>query len=198
LGPAWQHEAQASERAGDHRRAAAQAFLGHLLLSPFHPRKAVLLDSLRRNQIADRKRRPGQTFEQVRLAGGKLAGYLEKPRAEAIAAPSPRPLVLLLPPLASTKEELTVLADPLLAAGFPVLRLDLPGQGESPPPLTIQSERLLAGGTRRTGCGAGNRRTGGEAASRAASVWGRTLRCGWPVRIRVASGVRLACRHPRS
>jgi pimeloyl-ACP methyl ester carboxylesterase len=51
---------------------------------------------------------------------------------------------LLLPPLASTKEELTLFADPLLAQGHPVLRLDLPGQGESPPPLTPDAEGLLA------------------------------------------------------
>ena len=36
-----------------------------------------------------------------------------------------------------------MLADPLLAAGHPVIRLDLPGQGESPPPLLVETERLL-------------------------------------------------------
>ena len=38
------------------------------------------------------------------------------------------------------KEELTLFADPLLQAGFPVVRIDLPGQGESPPPLPVDAE----------------------------------------------------------
>lgn len=140
----WQAEATRSAERGDFRRAAAQAFLGHLPLSPFHPRKAPLLESLRRYHTAEREATGGFTFERVSLASGALAGYLERP----VAAPegsAKKPLVLLLPPLASTKEELAVLADPLLAAGHPVLRLDLPGQGESPPPLALDAERLLVG-----------------------------------------------------
>lgn len=157
-GKTWQREAEACERVGDWRRAAANAFLGHLLLSPFNPRKTVLLDLLRRCHSRDRASRPNFTFERVTLADGALHGYLEKPRSPTATH---KPLVLLLPPLASTKEELFLLGDPLLAAGYPVLRLDLPGQGESPPPLTINVERLLmraldeAGVTAETGCFAG-------------------------------------------
>lgn len=158
-GKTWRREAESSERAGDWGRAAAQAFLGHLLLSPFNPQKAALLDLLRRCHARDRAARPGgATFERVTLADGALRGYLERPRASAA---TPKPLVLLLPPLASTKEELFLLGDPLLDAGYSVLRLDLPGQGESPPPLTINVERLLAraldelGVTAQAGCFAG-------------------------------------------
>ncbi|HZG46575.1 MAG TPA: alpha/beta fold hydrolase, partial [Allosphingosinicella sp.] len=136
-GRVWQAEAEQSAARGDWSRAAAQAFLGHLPLSPYHERKAALLDLLRRCHARDRQERGGFRFEHVRLAGGRLAGYRETPEQGAL------PPVLLLPPLASTKEELAVLADPLLAAGHPVLRLDLPGQGESPSPLTPTSERLL-------------------------------------------------------
>jgi hypothetical protein len=125
-------------------------------LSPFNPRKTALLDRLRRNHARDRQARPDTTFERVTLADGALHGYLERP-----VTATAKPLVLLLPPLASTKEELFLLGDPLLAAGHPVLRLDLPGQGESPPPLTINAERLLMraldemGVTAETGCFAG-------------------------------------------
>lgn len=156
-GRTWLREAEKSERAGDFGRAAAKAFLGHLLLSPFNPRKTALLDLLRRCHARDRQSRPDIVFERVSLADGRLAGYWERPRGQTTL----KPLVVLLPPLASTKEELFLLADPLLAAGYPVLRLDLPGQGESPPPLTVNAERLLmqalddVGVTTNEGCFAG-------------------------------------------
>jgi pimeloyl-ACP methyl ester carboxylesterase len=129
--------ADTAERAGDDFKASALAFLGQLILSPFHPRKAEIAARMRRCQIRDRSSRPGVRFERVELVNGKLVGYIETPEV------ADKPIVLLMPPLASVKEELTVLADPLLAAGHPVLRLDLPGQGESPPPLLIETERLL-------------------------------------------------------
>ena len=136
-GRQWHREAQASLERGEWRRAAAQAHLGHLPLSPYNPRKTALLSLLRRAHIAERTARRDHRFEWVYLANGKLAGYWETPRN------AHRPPVVLLPPLASTKEEMSVLGDPLLAAGHPVLRLDLPGQGESPPPLSITVETLL-------------------------------------------------------
>ena len=151
----WQAEAEASQARGDFRRAAAQAFLGHLLLSPYNPRKEILLDLLRRAQVRDRKARSDIDFERVALAEGKLVAYRETPKHVS------KPPVLLLPPLASTKEELWVLGDPLLAAGHPVLRIDLPGQGESPAPLSIDAERVLMhaldelGVSAETGCFAG-------------------------------------------
>lgn len=137
---AWRREAEASEAKGDHRRAASQAFLGHLVLSPHNPEKAVLLDILRRNHVRDRQAQTHLRFERVMLAEGRLTGYWERPHGAT------KPPVVLMPPLASTKEELALLGDPLLAAGHPVLRLDLPGQGESPPPLVPDAEKLLIRG----------------------------------------------------
>ncbi|MBC8101034.1 MAG: alpha/beta fold hydrolase [Cytophagales bacterium] len=134
---AFDQAADAAEKNGEFFRAAALAFLGQLILSPFHPRKAEITARLRRCQIQDRSARSGIRFERVVLAGGALVGYLETPVG------AHEPLVVLMPPLASIKEELTVLADPLLEAGHPVLRLDLPGQGESPPPLQVKTELLL-------------------------------------------------------
>jgi pimeloyl-ACP methyl ester carboxylesterase len=134
---AWEREAAASEAQGDFRRAAAQTFLGQLVLSPYHPRKAEMQAALRHCHLRARQQQPGIHVERVSLVGGKLAGLWERPIG------ANRPPVLLMPPLASTKEELAILADPLLAAGHPVLRLDLPGQGESPSPLDLDVERLL-------------------------------------------------------
>lgn len=136
----WRREAEASEAQGDFRRAASKAFLGHLILSPHNPEKAVLLDILRRCHVRDRQGQPHFRFERVALADGRLAGYWEVPNEAA------KPPIVLMPPLASTKEELTLLGDPLLAAGHPVLRLDMPGQGESPPPLVPDAEKLLIRG----------------------------------------------------
>jgi pimeloyl-ACP methyl ester carboxylesterase len=108
-----------------------------VILSPFHPRKTEIAARMRRCQIRDRSTRTEFGFERVVLLNGKLVGYMEMPRTPR------KPPVLLMPPLASVKEELAVLGDPLLAAGHTVIRLDLPGQGESPPPLQIETERLL-------------------------------------------------------
>jgi pimeloyl-ACP methyl ester carboxylesterase len=129
--------ADAAETTGAYFQAAALAFLGQLILSPFHPRKAEIAARMRRCQIRDRSSRSDSDFRRVILLGGKLAGYVETPKVPR------KPPVLLMPPLASVKEELAVLGDPLLAAGHPVIRLDLPGQGESPPPLLIETERML-------------------------------------------------------
>ncbi len=148
----WRREAEASEGSGDFRRAAAQAFLGQIILSPFHKEKVPLLALLRRCHIRERQAQNGVRFERLVLAGGRMIGYRETPLHAS------KPPVLLLPPLASVKEELTLLGDPLLAAGHPVLRFDLPGQGESPAPLRINAERLLiealdeAGVSAQNGC----------------------------------------------
>jgi pimeloyl-ACP methyl ester carboxylesterase len=136
----FDHAASAAEEAGAYFKASALAFLGQLILSPYHPLKAELSTRMRRCQIQDRSSRTDIRFERIVLVDGKLAGYIETPKT---VTKSP---VLLMPPLASAKEELTVLTDPFLAAGHPVIRLDLPGQGESPAPLHIETERLLIQG----------------------------------------------------
>ncbi len=137
----WTREFDRTADAAEHReqyfKAAAFAFLGQLVLSPFHPGKAQITARMRRCHIRDRSARDEFHFERIVLLQGKLVCYRETPRD------ADKPPVLLMPPLASVKEELTVLADPLLDAGHPVIRLDLPGQGESPPPLLIETERLL-------------------------------------------------------
>lgn len=133
----WEREAARSIAAGDSFRASAQAFLGQLILTPFHPRKVPLQDILRETHLRYRQTLTGRTVQKVHLVGGRLVGLYEYPDG-ATGTP-----IILLPPLASVKEELTLLADPLLDAGHPVLRLELPGQGESPAPLGPDTEHLL-------------------------------------------------------
>jgi pimeloyl-ACP methyl ester carboxylesterase len=137
----WSREmirgAEKAESAGDYARAAAYAFLGQLVVSPHHPVKKHFQKLLRENHLRHRQTTRAGTAESVSLVGGRVRGIYERP-ARVRARP-----VVLFPPLASTKEELVPLADPLLEAGHPVLRLDMPGQGESPAPLEPESERLL-------------------------------------------------------
>jgi hypothetical protein len=133
----WEREARHSITEGDWERAAAQSFLGQLILSPFHPQKVPLQEVLRQTHLAARQQIPHLHVEPVTLAGGRLSGIYER-FADADRTPT-----LLLPPLASVKEELAPLADTLLRAGHPVLRLELPGQGKSPPPLGPDTEHLL-------------------------------------------------------
>ncbi len=133
----WMREAEQSEAAGAYDRAAAQAFLGQVIVSPHHPVKGWFQATLQRCHLEDRKRRFNGTVERITLMQGRLVGIWERP---AVVTRIP---VLLMPPLASTKEELAVLSNPLLNQGHSVLRLDIPGQGESPCPLRLNTEELI-------------------------------------------------------
>jgi pimeloyl-ACP methyl ester carboxylesterase len=136
----FEAESIRSAGAGNMRDAAAFAFLGQLILSPYHPAKAGLRDRFRRYYAVQRAEDDRYRFESLTLCGGTISAIRETPiDGEHRATP-----VLLLPPLASTKEELTILTDPLLKAGYTVVRMDMPGQGESAGPLTPDAEVALA------------------------------------------------------
>ena len=123
------------------RRASSFAFLGQLILSPFHQEKARLREQFRRCHVAYRSANPDVPFERLVLCDGEVVAYRETPRRAPRSGAS---VVLLLPPLASTKEELSLLTDPLLDAGFTVVRMDLPGMGESSGPLQADAERRIS------------------------------------------------------
>ncbi|GAB4454444.1 MAG: hypothetical protein OHK0029_09020 [Armatimonadaceae bacterium] len=133
----WMRYAEIQEAAGDYEKAAAAAYLGQLLISIHHPTKQWFIQTMQRCHRLARNQRTDLCVERVELGEGKLVGLWETPREVLL------PPVLMLAPLACHKEELTPLADPLLEQGHPVLRLDLPGQGESPHPLRPDSELLL-------------------------------------------------------
>ena len=68
----------------------------------------------------------------------QLAGYLRVPATPAGHQTAARPVVIMLPGLDSTKEELQATADYLLARGMATLAIDGPGQGEAAYDLPIE------------------------------------------------------------
>src|ERR1700727_1901981 len=68
----------------------------------------------------------------------QLAGYLRVPAATASGQEAVPPVVIMLPGLDSTKEELQATAEYLLARGMATLAIDGPGQGEAAYDLPIE------------------------------------------------------------
>ena len=75
---------------------------------------------------------PPAELVHIRYAGTSLAAYLRVP-----AGPKP-PVVIMVPGLDSTKEELQATAEYYLARGLATIAIDGPGQGESFPELAIE------------------------------------------------------------
>jgi pimeloyl-ACP methyl ester carboxylesterase len=133
----WMRYAEVKESEGEYEKAAAAAYLGQLIIALHQPSKRWFWATMQRCHLKARQQKTEWHTEKVSLVGGQIHGLWERPhKVEALP-------VLLLPPLACAKEELAPLADPLLAQGHPVLRLDLPGQGESIPPLQPDSEAQI-------------------------------------------------------
>ncbi|GEM_PF-1926389 len=119
------------------KRAAAGLYLSQLLLPWGSPEKEKLLWMARdayKRYVALQKN--AITPVCVKAGGQEIAGYLEFPKA------SQGPGVLILPPIGATKEEMTVLSEAFVQAGFVALRVDLPGSGDSSGPLTLDTEKF--------------------------------------------------------
>lgn len=78
--------------------------------------------------------RPGRRVE-VPFEGATLVGVLRTPEGEG-----PHPVVLMIPGLDSTKEELHTTADTFLARGLATFSVDGPGQGEAEYDLPIRGD----------------------------------------------------------
>lgn len=78
---------------------------------------------------------PPAELVRVPYGGTTLPGYLRVPAPAALAG---SPLVIMVPGLDSTKEELQATAEYFLARGLATLALDGPGQGESEYELPIE------------------------------------------------------------
>ena len=76
--------------------------------------------------------RPPAVLVHIPYAGTALPAYLRVPEGE------PNPVVIMLPGLDSTKEELQATAEYFLARGLATLAIDGPGQGESEYQLAIE------------------------------------------------------------
>ncbi len=77
---------------------------------------------------------PGRRIEMP-FEGSRLVGVLRVPNGEA-----PHPVVVLLPGLDSTKEELRSTEETFLARGLATLAVDGPGQGEAEYDLVIRGD----------------------------------------------------------
>jgi pimeloyl-ACP methyl ester carboxylesterase len=81
---------------------------------------------------------PAAELVRVRYATTTLAAYLRVPvRSAAGEAPAP-PVVIMVPGLDSTKEELQATAEYFLARGLATIAVDGPGQGEAEYDLAIE------------------------------------------------------------
>jgi 2,6-dihydroxypseudooxynicotine hydrolase len=136
--------AEAAEDAG-HQETANGAWRRASLA--WHWGKFVFVDDLVQQRAAHersvacyRRAAPGLTppAELVRIPyqAAHLAAYLRVPAATGgVAAP---PVVIMVPGLDSTKEELQATAEYLLARGMATLAIDGPGQGEAEYDLPIE------------------------------------------------------------
>lgn len=82
---------------------------------------------------------PGRRIE-VPFDDAKIVGTLRVP-----AGPGPHPIVILVPGLDSTKEELLVVEDTFLCRGMATLSVDGPGQGETSSRLPIRADYETVG-----------------------------------------------------
>ncbi len=136
-------EAGATVSAGEHlARAATYYHFGKFLFTPDREamiaahRSAVtcLTDSLPHLDP------PGRRIE-VPYEGSVLPGILRMPDG----APRPLPVVMLFPGLDSTKEELRMVEESMLARGLATFAVDGPGQGEAEYSLAIEPAYEKAG-----------------------------------------------------
>jgi alpha-beta hydrolase superfamily lysophospholipase len=82
---------------------------------------------------------PPAELVRIPYASTSLPAYLRVPRSAAAAPPAGRPpVVIMVPGLDSTKEELQATAEYFLARGLATLAIDGPGQGESEYELPIE------------------------------------------------------------
>ncbi|MBO0872672.1 MAG: alpha/beta fold hydrolase [Pseudonocardia sp.] len=82
---------------------------------------------------------------QVPFEGGALPGVPRLPSATDTGTEGPVPVVLVVPGLDATKEEMHRFAEVLLERGIAVLSIDGPGQGESEDRLGIRPDREVVG-----------------------------------------------------
>ncbi len=135
--------AGATVSAGEHlARAATYYHFGKFLFTPdrdamiaaHHSAVACLNDALAHLDP------PGRRIE-VPYRGSALPGILRIPKD----APRPTAAVILLPGLDSTKEELRLVEQSMLARGLATFAVDGPGQGEAEYSLAIEPAYEMAG-----------------------------------------------------
>lgn len=153
----WEDWCAAWSAVGAEHEALGRAALeqGHTLSAGEHLARAavyhhfgkfVFVDDLEQMRAAHRRAvacyaealphldRPGRRVE-IPFEGATLVGVLRAPDGEG-----PHPVVLMIPGLDSTKEELHTTAETFLARGLATFSVDGPGQGEAEYSLPIRGD----------------------------------------------------------
>ncbi|MCU1543983.1 MAG: protein of unknown function hydrolase family protein [Microbacteriaceae bacterium] len=123
----WESEADAAIAGGDTYAAFAALYVAQrVLLAPTRLKERIYARVL--ETYAHVAQPP---LERLRIANGsgdEIAGYLQLPEG---ARTAPHPVVLMLPGVTGTKEELHPYAMPLLRRGYAVARIDHQVYGET-------------------------------------------------------------------
>ena len=142
---AAEHEALGRTALAEGRHVSAGGHLAQAAVY-FHFGKFVFVDDLDQMRTAHRRavdcltdalpylQPPGRRIE-IPFEQSRLVGVLRHPVGD-----SPHPLVLLLPGLDSTKEELRSTEDTFLTRGLATLSVDGPGQGEAEYDIPIRGD----------------------------------------------------------
>ncbi|MBC7461264.1 MAG: alpha/beta hydrolase [Thermoleophilia bacterium] len=123
----WEAEADAAAAQGDAYGAFAALYVAQrVLLAPTRLKERIYARALDAYQRVEQP-----PLERLRIAndhGDEIAGYLQLPLG---ARTAPHPVVLMLPGVTGTKEELHPYAMPLLRRGYAVARIDHQVYGET-------------------------------------------------------------------
>lgn len=121
----WEAEGDARAAVGDHDGAFAAYYAAQRVLLTPGPLKDRLYGlAVDAYQLVDQPQL--ERFDATNDRGERIAAWLQLP-----AGDGPHPVVLMLPGVTGTKEELHAYAMPLLRRGFGVCRIDHPVYGET-------------------------------------------------------------------
>lgn len=143
---AWEAEGDRRFAEEEYFQAAVSYYMGQRVLITQTPLKRRLYDQTREMYL---KAPHISSIEPIEVTRGTqtIAGYLQLPPHESderAARQTPTagagvPLVIQIPGITSTKEELHPIAIPFLQRGFAVCRIDSPGYGETTGYVELQS-----------------------------------------------------------
>lgn len=148
---AAEHEQLGREALAAGRELSAGAHLSRAAVY-YHFAKFLFVDDLAQMRAAHEKAvacltdalpyldPPGRRIE-IGFEGARMAGVLREPAGEG-----PHPVMIMIPGLDSTKEELRSSEDLFLARGIATFSVDGPGQGEAEYDLAIRGDWEVPGG----------------------------------------------------
>lgn len=124
---AWEADADACIARGDWHGAFAALYVAQrVLIAPTRLKERIYARAI--DAYARVEQPPLERLRVSNGVGDEIAGYLQLPIGSSAA---PQPVVLMLPGVTGTKEELHPYAMPLLKRGLAVARIDHPVYGET-------------------------------------------------------------------